>query len=154
MREDSIISALVGLAGACGSNPKTADTDQVVMEALAAPLLHPEWDRDALSQVVQGIHAEKNAVAPGCAHCAAPCGNTSDYDMRRLEGAPEEIRTLKRRLLAALQRVAAQHEEPPADMEFFYKALAYVGYDVEEAPLLALVEQAEDMERNTSLHPI
>lgn len=147
MREDSIISALIGLAGACGSNPKTADTDRVVMEALAAPLRHPDWDSEALDRVVQGIHAEKYAVSPGCAHCAAPCGNTSDYDMRRLESARPEIRSLKRRLLAALQRIAAQQEGTPADMEFFYKALAYSGYDVEEAPLLALVEQAERMER-------
>ena len=69
--------------------------------------------------------------------------------MRRLEGARAEIRSLKRRLLAALQHMAAQHEEPPAGMEFFYKALAYVGYDVEEAPLLALVEKAEQMARET-----
>ena len=140
LREDCIISALVGLAGACGSNPKTA-------ESLAAPLLHPEWDGEALDRVAQRVRAEKYAVSPGCAHCAAPCGNTSDYNMRRLEGARAEIRSLKRRLLAALQHMAAQ--EPPAGMEFFYKALAYVGYDVEEAPLLALVEKAEQMARET-----
>lgn len=149
LREDCIISALVGLAGACGSNPKTEDTDRVVLESLAAPLLHPEWDGEALDRVAQRVRAEKYAVSPGCAHCAAPCGNTSDYDMCRLEGARAEIRSLKRRLLAALQRMAAQHEEPPAGMEFFYKALAYVGYDVEEAPLLALVEKAERMARET-----
>ena len=150
MREDSIISALIGLAGACGSNPKTADTDRIVIEALAAPLLHPEWDSGALDALVQAVHAEKHAVSPGCALCASPCGNTSDYDMRRLEGAREEIRRLKRRILAALQRTAARVSAAglPEDMSFFYRALVYVGYDAEEEVLRALAEEAERMERD------
>ena len=78
MREDGILSALIGLVGACGGNPKTANTDKVIVKALAFPLLHPEED---VSGTVEAVRAEKNAVAPHCAHCASPCGNTSDYDM-------------------------------------------------------------------------
>lgn len=95
MREDIIISALVGLAGACSSNPKTADTDSLVIKALAFPLLHPGYDDKALREIVDDIHSEKNSVAPGCAMCTAPCGNTSDYDMRRIYEADDGIRRAK-----------------------------------------------------------
>lgn len=59
MREDRIISALIGLVGACGNNPKTADTDSLIIRALAFPLLCPEYDDRALREIVDGIYAEK-----------------------------------------------------------------------------------------------
>mgnify|MGYP000022478652 CR=1 FL=1 len=34
-------------------------------------------------------------MAPNCAACAMPCGNTSNYDLARLWGAPAEICALK-----------------------------------------------------------
>lgn len=98
MKEDRIISALIGLVGACNNNPKTADTDSIVIKALAFPLLCPEYDDKALREIVEDIYSEKNSVAPGCAVCAAPCGNTSDYDMRRIYEADDEIRKVKQRL--------------------------------------------------------
>lgn len=51
MKEDKIISALIGLVGACSNNPKTAGTDSLVIKALAFPLLCPEYDDKALSYV-------------------------------------------------------------------------------------------------------
>lgn len=98
MKEDRIISALIGLVGACNNNPKTADTDSIVIKALAFPLLCPEYDDKALREIVEDIYSEKNSVAPGCAVCVAPCGNTSDYDMRRIYEADDEIRKVKQRL--------------------------------------------------------
>ena len=86
MDGDRIISVLVGLAGACGNNPKTPDTDSLIMRALAFPVLCPEADEEGLAEVVDGLYAEKHAIAPGCAECAFPCGNTSDYDMGRIYG--------------------------------------------------------------------
>ena len=70
--DEAVISALIGLAGACNNNPKTLRTDRVLLRALAG-----ELDAEA-------VRAEKFAVAPDCAVCANPCGNTSDYDMDRL----------------------------------------------------------------------
>lgn len=158
MREDRIISALIGLAGACNNNPKTAGTDCLMMEALAFPLLYPGYDDRALQKMVDAIHAEKNAVAPGCAMCASPCGNTSDFDMRRLDEAEEGVRQIKLRILAKIQRLAASafrrqtaDNSPDMEVELFYEALAYVSYVMDEADLLRLLDKIEKTEHDTRL---
>ena len=155
MREDRIISALIGLVGACNNNPKTADTDSLVIKALAFPLLRPEFDDKELQEMINDIYSEKNSIAPGCAVCTSPCGNTSDYDMRRIYEADEGIRKLKLRILEKIQKLAAyvccNHESEIisyTDNEFFYKALSYVSYDMDEAALLGLLNEAENIECN------
>ena len=154
MREDRIISALIGLVGACNNNPKTAGTDRLVIKALAFPLLCPEYDEKALQQMIDDIYAEKNSVAPGCAVCAAPCGNTSDYDMRRIYEADDAICKVKLQILEKIQNLAVyacnnQGTEiiPYADNEFFYKALSYISYDMDEAVFLGLLDEIENIER-------
>lgn len=154
MKENQIISALIGLVGACNSNPKTTDTDDLVIKALAFPLICPEYDDGTLQKMIDNIYSEKNAVAPGCAMCTAPCGNTSDYDMRRIYEADDEIRKLKLQILEKLPELAAyayrnrQFGIPSyIDNVFFYKALSYVSYDMDAADLLGLLEEAENMER-------
>lgn len=99
MREDKIISALIGLAGACNNNPKTAITDSLVIKAMAFPSLCSEYDDKAFHEIVDDIHSEKNSVAPDCAVCTAPCGNTSDYDMCCIYEADDIIRTVKLKIL-------------------------------------------------------
>jgi len=153
--EDKIISALIGLAGACNNNPKTARTDNMVVKALAFPLLCPEYDDKALREIVDGIHSEKNSVAPGCAVCTAPCGNTSDYDMQRIYESSDEIRKVKLQILEKLQKLAAyacNNQEsgriPYTDGGFFYRALLYVGHNIDEAALHELLDEAEKMEHN------
>ena len=94
MIEDRIISVLIGLVRACNNNPKTAATDSLVVKALAFPLLCPNCGDKAVNEIIDEIHTEKNSVAPGCAVCTAPCGNTSDYDMRRIYEA-DELFTIK-----------------------------------------------------------
>lgn len=150
MKEDRIISALIGLVGACSNNPKTAQTDDLVIKALAFPLLYPGYDDKMLRKMVDDIHAEKNSVAPGCAVCAAPCGNTSDYDMRRIYEADDGIRRVKLQILEKLRQLAAHvcssRESgtiPYTDNGIFYKALSYVSYDMEEADLLELLNEVE-----------
>lgn len=155
MREDTIISALIGLVGACGNNPKTAGTDSLVIKALAFPLLYPGYDDSALREIVDAIHSEKDFVAPGCAVCTAPCGNTSDYDMRRIYEAGDAVRKVKLQILEKLQTLAAyvcRNEEsgriPYTDSGFFYRALSYVSYDMDEAGLLELLDEAEKTEHD------
>lgn len=153
-----MISALIGLVGACNNNPKTADTDSVVIKALAFPVLCPEYDDKALQKVVDDIYSEKSSVAPGCAICTAPCGNTSDYDMRRIYEADDVIRKVKLQILEKLQHLAAHiccnHESGIAsypDIGFFYKALFYVSYDMDAAGLLGLLDEAENIEHDINL---
>lgn len=155
MREDRIISALIGLVGACSNNPKTTETDRLVIMTLAFPVLCPEHDDEALREIVDEIYSEKNSVAPGCSVCAAPCGNTSDYDMRRIYEADEKIRKVKLQILEKLQKLAAYvwcNQESGkisyTDSGFFYKALSYVSYDMDEADLLGILDEAEKIEHD------
>lgn len=150
MQEDKIISALIGLVGACGNNPKTENTDRLVIKSLAFSSCR-NGDADT---VIEEIHAEKNVIAPGCALCATPCGNTSDYDMDRIYNAEDEIRKVKLHILSELREAAAyicfrQNEKPisEAEAEFFYKALAYLSCDMEKEALIALSDEAQEIKR-------
>ena len=147
MIEDRIISVLIGLVRACNNNTKTADTDSLVIKALAFPLLCPKYDDKAISKIIDEIHTEKNSVAPGCAVCTAPCGNTSDYDMRRIYEADDSVRKVKLQILEKLQELAAYAcHNREIDSEFFYKALSYVSYDMDGAKLLELLNETENIE--------
>lgn len=153
MREDKIISALIGLVNACNNNPKTAGTDSLVIRALAFPLLYPGYDDTALGEIADDIHSEKNSVAPGCAVCKAPCGSTSDYDMQRIYEADDGIRKAKLQILEKIQKLAAyafcnceSGKIPYTDSEFIYKALSYVGYDMDEAVLLEFLDEVKKIE--------
>ena len=147
MIEDRIISVLIGLVRACNNNPKTAATDSLVVKALAFPLLCPNCGDKAVNEIIDEIRTEKNSVAPGCAVCTAPCGNTSDYDMRRIYEADDQVRRVKLRILEKLQKLAeyACHNRE-TDSGFFYKALSYVSYDLDEEKLLELLNEAENLE--------
>lgn len=143
MEERRIISALIGLVGACNNNPKTENTDRLVIKALAFPSVHPEADGETLQALIEAIHAEKYTIASGCAGCQSPCGNTSDYDMDRIYKAEADIRELKLKMLSALEESAAdlysrrKSDEPPAEcMEIFYKVLTYISFDMGKDSLL------------------
>ena len=149
--EDKIVGALVGLAGACNNNPKTENTDTVVIKALAFPLLNPQADADALQEMTEEIYSEKYAVAPGCATCQSPCGNTSDYNMNRIYNAEDSIRSLKLQLLSELQNLAwdlyrndKTNLLPQESMELFYKVLIYISFDMEKEGLLAFLEETRE----------
>lgn len=154
MKEEKIISVLIGLAGACNNNPKTANTDSLAVKALSFPLLCPEPDDTAISSIVNEIYSEKNAVAPGCAACAAPCGNTSDYDMNRIYEAEYEIRKIKLEILCELQKLAAYlhfNKELKADCKILYKGLSYVSYDMEKEGLTEFLDEIKRMEQELGI---
>lgn len=155
MQEDKIINALVGLVGACNNNPKTENTDHVVIKTLAFPSAYQETNDETLPALIEEIYAEKYTVAPGCATCQTPCGNTSDYDMNRIYEAGTDIRDLKLKMIAALRELAAdvyRHQKPDAlsadSMEIFYKILAYISYDMETDSLLTFWNEVQvDIEK-------
>jgi hydroxylamine reductase len=131
MNEEQIFGALIGLAGAAAQNGKTADTDAILCRALT----------QAPSQaLLDAIASEKARIAPNCATCANPCGNTSDYDMTRLTLAPQPIRQLKWAVMAQLKALArkANGAELP---ECAYKALCYLGYDLTADSYQTLLEE-------------
>lgn len=155
MQGDKIISALVGLVGACNNNPKTENTDHVVIKTLAFPSAYLEATDETLHALIDEIYAEKYTIAPGCATCQTPCGNTSDYDMDRIYEAGADIRELKLKMIAALRELAAdvyRHQKPDAlsadSMEIFYKILAYISYDMETDSLLTFWNEVQvDIEK-------
>ena len=57
--------------------------------------------------MIAKVHAEKERVVPNCATCASPCGNTSDYDMKEIWEADEDIRSLKSLILFGIRGMAA-----------------------------------------------
>lgn len=150
MEDDKIISALIGLIGACNNNPKTENTDGVVIKALAFPLFQTGTSDESLQALIEEIYTEKYTVAPGCATCQTPCGNTSDYDMNRIYDAESGIRELKLKILSALKELAAKlynRQEsdtiPVESMEIFYKALSYVSFDMERDGLLTFWNEVQ-----------
>ena len=142
MEESKIISALIGLVGACNNNPKTENTDHVIIKALALAQIQSEADDETQQSLIEEIHTEKYTIAPGCAVCQIPCGNTSDYDMSRIYQAKTDIRNLKLKMIGALNELAAdvfsrqkQDALSAEDMEIFYKVLMYISYDMEKTIL-------------------
>ena len=88
--------------------------------------------------------AEKHAVAPNCATCAMPCGNTKDYDLTRLRNAAPAVRQRKLRLLQAVFRLAAQH--PDADVQLaIYRGLFAFSEDWDEELLDPVIAQTEKL---------
>lgn len=123
MQGDSIISALIGLTGAVSNNGRTQETDQVIREAF----LEME-NREREEEMVQKIHSVKNAIAPDCAVCKNPCGNTSDYDMTRYYDADPEVLTEKQKLIGAIRKRLKYTEHVTDDI---YRGIAYLGYRLE-----------------------
>ena len=123
MQGDSIISALIGLVGAVSNNEKTEQTDSVIREAFLRLK-----DADSEEEMVQKIHAEKFAIAPDCANCLNPCGNTSDYDMAQFYAADVKVISAKRDLIETVCKKLGSSENIPEDV---YQGIAYLGYDLE-----------------------
>lgn len=80
---DTLLGALVGLARSTSSEPKTENTDAVLNAGLRLAA-QPDAPAETLQRMLDITRAEKHAVAPNCATCAMPCGNTKDYDLTRM----------------------------------------------------------------------
>ncbi len=55
MKKEKIISVLIGLVGACNNNPKTTDTDSLIVKALSFPLICPNADTAEILDMVSEI---------------------------------------------------------------------------------------------------
>ena len=147
MISNRIISVLIGLVGACNSNPKAQNTDAVIIKALA---LSAECSEGSEKEIVGEIIAEKNVIAPNCAYCATPCGNTSNYDMDRIYGADESIRDAKLSILAEVQKLSADlyhhgtQKLSDETVTVIYKALSYISYDIDEKSLTIMLEEVKE----------
>lgn len=105
--QDELTGALIGLARTCASNPKTENTDRLILEGLFATVTNVNFDDEAIERLIDKVRAEKEQIAPGCAVCEAKCGNTDEYDMKRIWEAQEDIRSLKSLILFGIRGMAA-----------------------------------------------
>lgn len=145
---DRIVGALIGLARACENNPKTENTDTVITEALAACIPETGISDETFCRILDRIQKEKNAVAPHCAVCKDPCGNTAAYDMKQIWDEKREDRRIKLRLLSESCKAAediCKGEVSAIEKEkycaLFYKILPMVSYGLEAESYLALMSE-------------
>lgn len=144
--QDELTGALIGLAKACGNNPHTEDTTHILIEGLFTTITNVNFNDETLREMIAKVHAEKERVVPNCATCASPCGNTSDYDMKEIWEADEDIRSLKSLILFGIRGMTAYayhaavlgYEDETVNA-FFYKALSFLGFDLEMGDLLPVV---------------
>lgn len=148
--QDQLTGALIGLVRACQNNGKTENTDRIIIEGLFTT--NGNANEETLRAMIEKVHAEKSVVSPGCDTCAAPCGNTDDYDMNQIWNAQEDIRTLKSQILYGIRGMAADayhamalgYTNPDVN-NFFHKALAKISYDLNVDALLPVVTEAEEV---------
>ena len=140
-QRDVLLGALSGLARATTSEPKTEDTDEVLCAGLRLAF-QPDASEAALQRMLEIVHAEKHRVAPNCATCAMPCGNTADYDMARLWAAPEPVRCCKLELLEQLCRLAHRRTQTEQSLFALYQSLFALAEDWDEAQLRPIVQNA------------
>lgn len=144
--QDELTGALIGLARTCAPNPKTENTDRLILEGLFATVTNVNFDDEAIERLIDKVRAEKEQIAPGCAVCEAKCGNTDEYDMKRIWEAQEDIRSLKSLILFGIRGMAAYAYHAMVlgyvDEEvntFFYKALSILAEDWGMEELLPVV---------------
>ena len=140
---DTLLGALVGLARSTSSEPKTENTDAVLNAGLRLAA-QPDAPAETLQRMLDITRAEKHAVAPNCATCAMPCGNTNDYDLARLWAAPETIRTLKLQMLSTAFALAQKRPQGQAQTAV-YQLLFTLAEDWDAELLLPVVQHAQKL---------
>ncbi len=120
---ENILSALIGLVGAVANNGRTEQTDRVIREAVMGM---NEEERE--EEILQRIYEVKNNIAPDCAVCKNPCGNTSDYDMTQFYEGDKKILIEKKKLIGVIRNRLKISEKISDDI---YRGIAYIGYQLE-----------------------
>ncbi len=134
--QDELTGALIGLARACVNNPKTENTDRLILEGLFTTVTNVSFNDETLRVLIDRVNAEKAAVVPNCACCASRCGNTDNYDMSRIWNADENVRSLKSLILFGIRGMAAY--------AYHAAVLGYVSEEVNGFFLKALYAISED----------
>ena len=151
--QDELTGALIGLARACGNNPKTENTDRVIIEGLFTCVTNVNFNAKTVEGMISAVREEKNRVVPNCRDCASSCGNTDDFDMENIWNDNEDIRSLKSLILFGIRGMAAYayHAmvlgyEDEAVNQFFYKALCAISYEMKMGDLLPIVLEVGESE--------
>ena len=145
--EKELAGALIGLAKACNVHVKTKNTDNIIISSLAAMAQSSEKNNEQhMEELLQKVRKEKLAVAPDCATCQAPCGNTDEYDFEELQKISTIVRNLKIQLLEVSYQVAfgilyGNIEDIEEATGLLYKALCIISYDVDAERVRSVLEE-------------
>ena len=145
--QDELTGALIGLARATdGDTPVSADTWLLLIEGLFTTVTNVNFNEKTIRELIDRVHAEKARLIPNCSACASRCGRNDDYDMARLWGAQEDVRSLKSLILFGVRGMAAYAHHAlvlgytdDTVNRFFAKALFAVGEDWGMDELLPIV---------------
>ena len=80
---DELIGCTIGLSRVCSMHQKSARTDLLILQALLDSA-DTSLSDGTIQSTLSLIQSEKSKIAPMCETCAARCGNSDDYDMRKL----------------------------------------------------------------------
>ena len=142
-----LFGSLIGLSRATFGNEDlmTPSTFTVVLEGLKAASVDADASPDHLSDLIHRVNEEKYKLVPSCFYCSSPCGRTSNYDMKLLDTATEDVRTLKLAILSGLCQLAVGIPSTPSYAAFVYRALACIGEDWTADELSALLEEMDSL---------
>lgn len=150
--QDELTGALIGLAKSCGNHQMLPTTTKIIAEGLFATMTREKYNDQVLVEMIKKVREEKSRVAPNCSSCLSVCGNTSDYDMKEIWEAEEDIRSFKSLILFGIRGMAVYAypamvlgNEEEAVNHFFYKALSVISYDLTVEQLLPVVLEAGEM---------
>ena len=124
--------------------PVLCKGDQQLINGGLRLAAQPDAPEERLQRMLAIVQTEKHRVAPGCATCAMPCGNTNDYDFVRLWAAPESIRTLKLQMLSAAFALAQKRPQGQAQAAV-YQLLFTLAEDWDEELLAPVVQRAREL---------
>ena len=134
--QDKLTGALIGLARAVEGDESLATEmiDKLVVEGLFTTITNVNFNNDTITALTGQIQAEKERLVPNCSECSSACGRSSNYDMKELWSANEDVRSLKSLILFGIRGMAAYayHADvlgyrDAAVNKFFYKALWAIG---------------------------
>lgn len=153
--QNKLIGALIGLARTTVSNEDlvTDSTMITLLEGLVfyaknKDLICDDLKCDALSAMIERVTEEKRKLAPNCFYCMASCGKNDDYDMKNLDNATGDVRSIKLDLLNNVLKLApvALAQRDDIVEKLIIKSLFAIGMDDwDEEYLLPIVHESGEL---------
>ena len=145
--QDELTGALIGLARAAKESAAPADsTYRTIIDGLFTTVTNVNFDDEAIRAMTDRAHSEKKKLVPACCACGLSCGSDSDFDVKELWDANEDIRSLKSLILFGLRGMAAYasharvlgYHDDEVD-RFFCDGLSAIGEELGMEQLLPVV---------------
>lgn len=119
--QEKIYAACIGLARVCATNPKTENTDSI--------LLHALHEKNPNESLLNQIREEKDCISPGCKSCQSKCGNTDDVFPEMEKGS------LKQKVFELCLQTT--------DIPLIYEGLARISYPADDAFYLDILRRLQ-----------